>query len=82
MFIYIRNNKKKLDEGKIPQFKYKDIELLFYRFVKENIKLSNFLKILLKNYDKTCEFFYYIYNEIFRKLKLYDFHGKSFYMNI
>ena len=43
-----------------------------------NYKLCDFLRILLIEYDNTCEIFYYIYDKVYGDLGLYDFEGKSF----
>jgi hypothetical protein len=47
-----------------------------------NEKLTKFIKSFLTFYDKTCSLFEKFYNEIYIQIKLYDFHGSSFYVDL
>lgn len=45
---------------------------------KENKKLKYFLSYLMEYYQELCETFYDLYEILFTKLELYDFHAKNF----
>ena len=48
----------------------------------DNVKIKTFLSFLLDNYDITCEIFYDLYEDLYEKLGLHSFVGKSFIKNI
>ena len=43
-----------------------------------NMLLKNFLANFLKSYDKTCEYFFMFYEELYSKIRVYDPH-REFY---
>ena len=54
------------------------------KFVNEskNVKLSELLVNLMSDYDKNCCLFEYMQTKIWNELRLYPFHGSSFYLDI
>ncbi len=42
------------------------------------ILLKEFISIFLKNYDKTCKYFYMFYEDLYNDIGLTDFQGSSF----
>jgi len=43
-----------------------------------DMKVMDFLKKFISHFDKSCMLFYYIYEDIFRDIGLYSFHGYVF----
>ena len=50
------------------------------KFIKEHFSLlvKDYLSKFLKEYDKTCNYFYEFYFRLFNDLGLYDFHRRTF----
>ena len=48
----------------------------------ESLLVKDYLTKFLKKYDKTCEYFYNFYEQLFIDLRLYDFHHRTFELNI
>jgi hypothetical protein len=61
----------KLDEKIIQKSK---------EFIKNNQQLliKDYLTKFLKEYDKTCKYFYDFYEQLFDDLKLYNFYRQTF----
>ena len=55
---------------------------LYDNYYNDNRRIKSFLKKLLDNYDNHCELFYYFYEDLYMKLKLFNFMGKSFIKDI
>jgi hypothetical protein len=47
---------------------------------RENDSIQEFLNIFLKDYDKMCDIFSYIYKDIMMELKMTNLHGITYYL--
>lgn len=47
-----------------------------------NETLSSLIKVLMAEYDSFCCIFAHIINKIYKKLGMYQFYGKSFYIDV
>ena len=56
--------------------------MLFVYNKMQNKPLSKFLKVFLTKYDKTCGLFSYFYNDLYKKLGMYDFYKTTFCLYI
>ncbi len=52
------------------------------RAIEDKALLKNYLKYFLKEYDKTCDIFYYFYDKLYMELKLMDMYGETFVKDI
>jgi hypothetical protein len=87
---YYENNKKIMDTitlNDIDLIKYLKMSNLdeaiiesSKKFIKEHSSLlvKDYLSKFLKEYDKTCNYFYEFYFRLFNDLGLYDFHRRTF----
>jgi hypothetical protein len=62
----------------------KDIIKISKKFIKDHPKmlLKDYLTKFIKDFDKTCEYFYNFYEDLFDDLGLYDFRGRTFILDI
>lgn len=54
---------------------------VYDKFVVEDRLVSDYLKIFLGRFDKTCVLFERFYESLYKKMGLFDFHGRSFIKN-
>lgn len=59
-----------------------NILYIYDKMQSKNELLSNFLKVFLKRYNKTCGLFSNFYEELYKKMGMYDFYKKSFYLDL
>jgi hypothetical protein len=88
------NNKKIINSTKLEDIdliKYlnktkmsKELLQLSHKFINKHpqMLLKDYLTKLITNFDKTCEYFYDFYEELFDDLGLYDFRGRTFVLHI
>ncbi len=50
--------------------------------LKPKLLLKSFLQNILQDYDKTCKYFSMFYEQLFMKIKLYNFHRQVFELDI
>ena len=91
---YYENNKKiinKITLGDIDLLKYLKMTKLkksvienAEKFIKKHqtLLVKDYLTKFIKEYDKTCEYFYDFYEYLFNDLGLYDFHQRTFELDI
>lgn len=79
LFKYILKGLKKLNPGN--EDKQKKIVNEFYDN-KKYMTVDEFFKDFLDNFQKSCGIVYLFYLDYFTDLKLFDFTGKSFYLDI
>jgi hypothetical protein len=91
---YYDNNKKIMDTitlKDIDLLKYLKMTKLNKKIIKnskkfiinhQNLLLKEYLNKFLKEYDNTCEYFYDFYFTLFIDLGLYDFHKRTFELNL
>ena len=53
-----------------------------YLSTKEHFREKNRTNKFIKEYDKTCIYFYNFYEQLFIDLKLYNFYRNTFEINI
>lgn len=59
-----------------------NILYIYDKMQSKNELLSNFLKVFLKRYNKTCGLFSNFYEELYKKMGMYDFYKKSFCLDL
>ena len=50
--------------------------------IKPDMLVTTFLSQFLKEYDKTCKYFFIFYEELFKDLDLTDFYKQSFALKL
>jgi len=74
---YYDNNKKIKDIDLIKYIKMSKLDEKIYRKTL-TILVKDYLTQFLKEYDKTCKYFYDFYEQLFDDLELYNFHRNLF----
>lgn len=60
-------------------FSVNEMEEIINKYMQKDRSVKNFFKDLAKQYDRTCELFYYCYKDIMEDLQMTDLHGTIYW---